>query len=372
MNRFSRHIILLTILITAILNFSCSDMYSDMLEGTKLRVGILFTYSTGGIQAFLINKDDFPESRNDLFPSYTPSNIFTKALSLDYDNDGDCDIALLENTGDLRILLNDGKGRFNEFFQETNIPSTTLNMAAADFNHDGKPDFAIILSGSTNIYIYTYPQPFLSYSTTGGSLTTSITTGDINGDGLVDIFVGVSGGSSQPHYFINTSSGSISFNGLNIPSSLASNSTSLVDIDNDGDKDLVLSRSPTSIDIFKNDGTGNFSFFHTPSIVMAPDKITPGDLNNDRFIDLVIGNAVSGSDIFINNGTGIFTNTHLAINISEAKLFDIDFDGDLDIIARNSSQLVIMKNDGSGNFTLHSSTPVTTPTSITVFTYEED
>ena len=93
-------------------------------------------------------------------------------------------------------------------------------------------------------------------------------------------------------------------------------------------------------------------------------------------MDFFVGHSFSaqGAEIFINNGTGNFTNIHLSTDMDEAKLFDIDFDGDLDIIGKSSSAstFTIMKNDGSGNFTLHSSTPVATPNSITVFTFEED
>jgi hypothetical protein len=149
---------------------------------------------------------------------------------------------------------------------------------------------------------------------------------------------------------------------------------SLVDIDNDNDNDLILTQN-TYTYIYKNDGAGNFTFIESHSAVNFT-AITPGDLNNDGYMDFFVGHSFSaqGSEIFINNGNGTFTNRHLSTDMDEAKLFDIDFDGDLDIIGKSSaiSTLTIMKNDGSGNFALYSSTSVIAPSSITIFTYTEN
>lgn len=351
------------------LNISCFDMYGDIHKGIKLRVGVLLTNNTG-IQAYTLNEKGFPQNRNDLFPSYSSFNI-VKALSLDYDHDGDCDIVLFTSDTNIIILLNNGKGLFSQLLNEYMSLSGLTDVAAADFNNDGKPDFAVVNNNnSVNVYYSSFSSAF---PLPVAAPVRTVITGDINGDGLIDIYAGNNGGPTTNYYFINTSSGGISFNSLTM-TVLTSTTTdvSLADIDNDSDNDLILSRG-TFIDIYKNDGAGNFIFLEIHSSVSF-NSITSGDLNHDGYIDLFIGqtNITAGSETFINNGNGTFTNRHLSTDMNEAKLFDIDFDGDLDIIGKSSSLLVIMKNDGNGYFSLHSSTAVTTPNSIAVFTYEED
>jgi hypothetical protein len=64
----------------------------------------------------------------------------------DFDGDGSPDLAVL-NTGyydnNLRILLNDGTGRFHMADGSPFKVKSPSSLASADFNRDGKPDLAV-------------------------------------------------------------------------------------------------------------------------------------------------------------------------------------------------------------------------------------
>lgn len=110
------------------------------------------------------------------------------------------------------------------------------------------------------------------------------------------------------------------------------------DIDGDGDLDLCITGfgSDGEVQLWKNDGSGNFSRGGS----LGQKGISPcfGDVDDDGDIDLWLGRA--GADIFFeNDGKGNFKK-HQAPGLSggehatqSARLIDIDNDGDLDFIS---------------------------------------
>lgn len=63
----------------------------------------------------------------------------------DLDGDGDLDI-VIGNGGDVRMLENDGAGRFTDVTEEAlaeAIPGVSISIEVADFNGDGKPDIYV-------------------------------------------------------------------------------------------------------------------------------------------------------------------------------------------------------------------------------------
>ena len=110
------------------------------------------------------------------------------------------------------------------------------------------------------------------------------------------------------------------------------------DIDGDGDLDLCI--TAFGIDggvwLWRNDGTGQFS--HDPAL--ARQGISPcfGDVDNDGDLDLWLGRA--GTEMYFeNDGKGRFTTNHAVAADSGqsvthcARVLDVDSDGDLDLLA---------------------------------------
>ena len=93
----------------------------------------------------------------------------------------------------------------------------------------------------------------------------------------------------------------------------------------------------------------------------AANTVTTGDFDGDGDIDFVGGSFQSDYfSLYINDGTGNFTrntidNGSTADGARFAKAFDLDEDGDLDVLATSSTADLYLwyENDGSGLFSIH-------------------
>lgn len=127
------------------------------------------------------------------------------------------------------------------------------------------------------------------------------------------------------------------------------------DFDGDGDVDLVFVSEDDQInEYYLNDGTGKFTSLPFP-VTGTTDAVVSADLNGDGAPDLILGN--SGPNvILINNGSGGFvdeTSRRLATNTAttqDLELGDIDGDGDLDLIEANENGSRVHLNTGAGVF----------------------
>ena len=128
------------------------------------------------------------------------------------------------------------------------------------------------------------------------------------------------------------------------------------DIDGDGDLDLCLTGlgADGATAVWLNDGAGTF----TKGQVLTTHGLCPslGDLDNDRDLDLWLGRA--GPDMyFANDGKGRFQTVELTGAVlgeaatHQARLLDIDSDGDLDLLAlhlREGSIPADVSSEGTG------------------------
>lgn len=135
----------------------------------------------------------------------------------------------------------------------------------------------------------------------------------------------------------------------------------LVDIDADGDLDIVISNDdPDPKIVHMNDGTGRFtrgSTFGRPE--WSTRHVSVADLNGDGQPDIAVANRTgdsSGSNyVCFNHGMGRFDEECTPFSSESSTTVtpaDIDGDGDLDLIVphRDGGQSHIYLNDGSGGF----------------------
>ncbi len=202
-----------------------------------------------------------------------------------------------------------------------------------------------------------------------------LSTGDINGDGREDFFVG--GAYTQwGKVFLQQSNGTFSGKDLQTGTKNEEDMQSaLFDADGDGDLDLLVVSGSSEFDpnssfyrprLYSNDGKGNFTLNEKAisTIIRTPGKcIAVADMDGDGDKDVFIGGRVSLGTFpkpvrsyLLRNDNGIFTDVTRAVcpSLEEAGLMnaaqwtDINKDGKPDlIIAADWAPVRIFTNNGS-------------------------
>jgi hypothetical protein len=225
-------------------------------------------------------------------------------------------------------------------------PGSPAAVIAADFNHDGVPDLAVVLSASTvlpnSIAIYlgngdgTFgaPQTFAV-----GNDPVALCAADFNGDGKLDlavlndqdatvsILLGNGDGTFQAQTTIST--------GLNPESIVAG------DFNSDGHIDLAIANTSASVSVLLGNGDGTFTAKPNFAVGSHPIGITTGDFNGDGRLDLAVADAGIGVVfIFFGNNDGTFTpHRNFSTTSTPHSVIAVDLNGDgiLDLVTADEN-----------------------------------
>ncbi len=274
--------------------------------------------------------------------------------------------------GGLAILMNDGNGTF--------APPVLYGIVARfitafDIENDGDVD---IVLGTDNREVVV-----LENDGTGGFVSRNVyqaegkicglSASDLDGDGFADLVVRI------PFNQIGTAIAALSVlwndgdGDFPIETRLtgagtAPGSPTLGDFDGDGTQDIVVT-DWTSLSLFFNAGTRNF----TPAVPIAVAELSNAsiatdvqhaDLDGDNDQDLVL--ALPQTDqilVLKNDGSGQFSSDSI-VAVQDFPYFvtpvDIDQDGDIDLLAANrySGTVSILRNNRSGQFPIVVNIPV--------------
>ncbi|NOX47857.1 MAG: VCBS repeat-containing protein, partial [Chlorobi bacterium] len=131
-----------------------------------------------------------------------------------------------------------------------------------------------------------------------------------------------------------------------------------VDLDNDGDMDIIMNGPGNRISWVENFGAGEFGFQQDIKLdIQGITDVSVIDIDNDGYQDVLLASQSENSIYWCkNDGSGNFYQANtISDSVFSAQLvyaIDIDGDGNNDVVSGGwmGSKLAWYKNDGNGNF----------------------
>ena len=335
------------------------------LGATYKQVSLFFGNGKGAFQGA-------PALSSTTDPTPGPALLELEAAA-DIVGNGSTDPLFVDDNGAAPYLVSGLSNGSGGFTYVTALPASAvpnigfIEPVHADFNGDGKEDLLFAgtddsLSVALSNGDGTFKTPVaLALPALDCSLSYAA-TGDLNGDGNVDIVVAYSGdaacggtGSEPSGYFVALGKGDGTFA---TPAFTASGnelySAALADMNQDGNLDLILDDAPFdgsgdfAIDLLPGNGDGTFSTGTAIFSNSLVSQVVVGDYNQDGKPDLILfseGNVnawengslqTAGIDLLPGNGDGTFgDSSQLGTGnfFLNGALVDINNDGIPDLVA---------------------------------------
>ena len=327
---------------------------------------------------------------------YLPETMGSGVCVLDYDNDGRQDI-LFVNSMDWpghgssksypALYHNNGDGTFTDRTKEAGLAVEMYGMGCAvgDYDNDGKDDIYITAVGSSHLFRNLGNGRFADVTARAGVGGSGFASGavwfDYDNDGKLDLFVAhyvewsvekdqfcsldtknksyctpqVYKGESARLYH---NRGNGTFEDVTRRAGLydatsKSLGIALLDYDDDGWLDLLVTNDTQPNKLYRNNHNGTFSDVAVQAGVAYSDAgatragmgVDNGDYENSGHPGAVIGNFTNeGIALYRTDGSGLYTSASEATGIDRWSLqsltfstffFDYDLDGLLDVLAVN-------------------------------------
>ena len=323
----------------------------------------------------LFDEDKIEWYKNDSNGFFGPQQTITLTVkepycvyASDIDGDNDLDVLAASKEDDtVAWYENNGEDEFL-FFHSINTEANGARFVrTADFDDDGDND-ALICSRSDAILIWQENLDGLGDFGANKLIDTNVADKqaypvDLDGDGDLDIITTLDDPQDEIVWYENTD-GLGNFSEEKIISSYLEDleSISTADIDNDGDLDVIsVSSDDNKIAWYEN--INNQDEFGPQLIISTafanPRDVVTVDLNGDGYIDVISNAYIDGQIVWFKNidGQGTFISQPLisndALYIESLFAIDIDGDDDIDLLSgspSNNELSLYINNDGLGNF----------------------
>ena len=330
---------------------------------------------------------------------HLPETLGAGGAFLDYDNDNDLDLYLVNSAVPSMLYRNNGNGTFTNVTEIAGIDnqgSYGHGVACGDYDNDGYVDIYVTNFGPNRLYHNNGDGTFTDVTTESGTSdkrwSSSATFFDYNSDGDLDLYVvnylnykldasyppcfenpvfGVTEkvrGYCHPKHFegapdrLYRNNGDGTFTDVTEAANIRDPGGMFLgkglgvvaaDFDADGNPDLYVANDDTPNYLFYNKGDGTFAeiailtgcAYSADGIAQAGMGVDAGDYNGDGFLDIFVTNfSYETNTLYRNNGDGTFTDVSYKARLGEESylslgfgtgFFDADNDGHLDIFVAN-------------------------------------
>ena len=317
--------------------------------GSPFGGGSIVIYRNNGNGSFTEINNRFPGSS---------AALVSNVVGSDLDNDGDIDVVVGSSgfsSGGVRVYRNNGNLSFTRTFDNGNSPGL-WDIHLADLNGDNRPEIMFSLGGSFDqIGVYVNSGNLSSWGnlipvksgTNTGDEPRSLHAADIDGDGDIDV-MSVNYLSNQLSYYPNSRIGGPQPSVRHLTSASQTRGPRNLrtgDINGDGVLDMIsTSVLDGKVAWYRGTGRGNFASqqiihrYQTGANEQGPRGLDVVDMDGDGDLDVLSTSEVGSSVCFHENtGSGSFSQpviiTNRANGVNLVTTIDMDGDGDLDVVS---------------------------------------
>ena len=309
-----------------------------------------------------------------LTPSYSTVLQRPDSIAADFNGDGKMDVATLHANGTVYVALQNAEGEFQiindswVYISGTSTTTSSNTIEAADFNGDGRADLAfteavfnrlVILLNNGNNTFTTVSVGFVSTL----QRPDVVRVADLNNDGKQDVAV-LSATTSMFAIVQGNGDGTFIIRPERPVTDSANflHSMAITDIDNDGNKDLLIGRGFSRYQVFSGNGDGTFDPAQNVPTSRAVYQIKTADINDDGLSDVLLTYGNLNTSYLTTRvqaaGNTSITTEYLSVPAGESItpiVADFDLDGIKDVIVGGGgfpfSEAGLFRGSGNGQLT---------------------